>query len=112
MFGPLRRAAESSCRGLPGNLVDDGVVFRIGAAFDDLAVESFGYAPACRVLHRDRVNETFLAQVFMRPCSERSHDFPTKPLTVRAFFYPKAQFGRRRSEEHTSELQSHSFISY
>jgi hypothetical protein len=30
----------------------------------------------------------------MCPLGERSHDFPTKTLTVCAFLYPEAQFGR------------------
>src|ERR1051326_2714298 len=77
-------ATESECRGLPGNPIDNGVVFRICAAFDDLAVEPFGYAPAGRVLPRYRVNEPFLAQVFLPPIGERSHDFPTKAPAVRA----------------------------
>lgn len=85
---------EGKRSGRPGNSVDDGFVFRISLVPDDLAVESFGYAPAGGVFDRCRVDETFLAQVFMRPCSQRSHDFPTKTLAVRAFLYPEAQFGR------------------
>lgn len=79
---------------LPGNPVNDGLVFGIGAVSDDFALESFGDAAARSILHRDRVDETLLAQVFVRPGGERSHHFPTKTVTVRAFLHPEAQFGR------------------
>src|SRR5437868_1152220 len=45
---------------LPRDFVDDGFVFRTCAIFDDLAVEPFSDTPAGGVLHRYRVNETFL----------------------------------------------------
>jgi hypothetical protein len=44
----------------PRDFVDDGLVFRTCAIFDDLAVEPFRDTPAGGVLHRDRINETFL----------------------------------------------------
>jgi hypothetical protein len=45
---------------LPQDFVDNGLVFRTCAILDDLAVEPFSDTPARDVLHRDRVNETFL----------------------------------------------------
>src|SRR5690348_522663 len=68
-----RPGRQALARRLPGDFVDDGIVFRTCAISNDLAVEPFGYAPARGVLHRYRVNETFLAQVLVRPSGERSH---------------------------------------
>src|SRR6185437_6470661 len=45
-----------TCR--PRNLVNDGVIFRACAIFDDLAAQAFSDTPACRVLYCHRVNET------------------------------------------------------
>ncbi len=49
---------------------------------DDLALKSFGYAPARHILHRYQVDETLLAKVFCVLIQRVRHDFPTKTLTV------------------------------
>ena len=79
-----------------GNPVNDGVVFRIRAVANNLAVKILSDTPAGDVLYGDRIEEATFAESCISPLNQCGHDFPAKALAMRAFLEPKAQFWRNR----------------
>ena len=79
-----------------GNPVYDGVIFRIRAATDDLAMKILSDTSAGDVLYGYRIGENSFAQRRVSPLNKCADDLPTKTLPVSAFLEPKAELGRNR----------------